>query len=413
MINKISISNFKSIYKQEIELGRVNIFIGENGSGKSNILEAIAMASASNNNELNVEGLFNRGVRVTKPSLTFNSFLGSQARTEIKITLTTLDKILKSRLISENPDDIYSSWNDNGTNFGSNYILKYVSDEAYRVLFEQFSDFLDKHNNLDFKSNVLEAQKNEVLNGFLEESIREKAEELSKSAIDDEKKYITDFVIYNVNTNSLRGINNESKKQPLGINGEGLDVLLSTFSKKQLEYLTDLNFISWLKGIEVDASDKLKKKGYKLGRSTSDLYFTDKFMQKKNNMFSAENANEGALHVLFYLALFISERTPSFFAIDNIETALNPLLCRQVVKSIAELSKKNNKQVLITTHNPAVIDGLNLYDDEQRLFVVKRTDEGQTKVERIKIKPETKDGNLKLSELWMRGYLGALPSNIF
>ena len=33
-------------------------------------------------------------------------------------------------------------------------------------------------------------------------------------------------------------------------------------------------------------------------------------MQKKNNLFSAENANEGALELLFYLALFISKKTP-------------------------------------------------------------------------------------------------------
>ena len=34
MIKKVLISNYKSIVKQEIDLGRVNIFIGENGSGK-------------------------------------------------------------------------------------------------------------------------------------------------------------------------------------------------------------------------------------------------------------------------------------------------------------------------------------------------------------------------------------------
>ncbi len=35
MIHKITIENFKSIDHLELELGRVNVFIGENGSGKS------------------------------------------------------------------------------------------------------------------------------------------------------------------------------------------------------------------------------------------------------------------------------------------------------------------------------------------------------------------------------------------
>ncbi len=55
-------------------------------------------------------------------------------------------------------------------------------------------------------------------------------------------------------------------------------------------------------------------------------------------------------------------------------------------------------------------DGLNLNDDEQRLFVVSRNDEGKTQVRRIKLKPGS-DKNLKLSEMWMRGYLGGLPNN--
>jgi predicted ATPase len=38
MINKISISGYKSIKSQEISLNKINIFIGANGSGKSNFL---------------------------------------------------------------------------------------------------------------------------------------------------------------------------------------------------------------------------------------------------------------------------------------------------------------------------------------------------------------------------------------
>jgi AAA15 family ATPase/GTPase len=394
MINKVSISNFKSIYKQDIELGRVNVFIGENGSGKSNILEAIAMAAASNRNELNTEALFNSGVRVAKPNLMFNSFLDEVNRNEIKIALNDSGALLESCLRCNNPDDIYAIWKDEkngsqGLNIGFN-----VNEllEQLALTHSLSVDTLIK----ETSTKGSDAGSNESLISYLKT-----------------RRLNSQFLIYNISTNALRGITNESKKQPLGINGEGLDILLSTFTKEQLDELKESNFISWLKDIHVDIGDKLKVNGFKLGRSTSELYFTDKYMQKSNNMFSAENANEGALHVLFYLALFISERTPSFFAIDNIETALNPMLCRQLMTRITELAKKHQKQVLITTHNPAVLDGLNLHDPEQHLFVVKRTDEGHTKVERIKLKPDVNNGSLKLSELWMRGYLGALPSNVF
>lgn len=51
---------------------------------------------------------------------------------------------------------------------------------------------------------------------------------------------------------------------------------------------------------------------------------------------------------------------------------------------------------------------MNLHDEEQRLFVVYRNDDGHTVTRRIKGKPQPEGRKLKLSELWMRGHLGGL-----
>jgi AAA15 family ATPase/GTPase len=45
MITKLSISNFKSVRKLDIDCKKVNLFIGEPNTGKSNILEAMALMS--------------------------------------------------------------------------------------------------------------------------------------------------------------------------------------------------------------------------------------------------------------------------------------------------------------------------------------------------------------------------------
>jgi len=45
MIKKLSVENFKSIKKLDIECGRINVFVGEPNSGKSNILESLAFFS--------------------------------------------------------------------------------------------------------------------------------------------------------------------------------------------------------------------------------------------------------------------------------------------------------------------------------------------------------------------------------
>jgi hypothetical protein len=223
---------------------------------------------------------------------------------------------------------------------------------------------------------------------------------------------VGDFAIYNPNILALRGLHVMSRREPVGVHGEILDYAISTLKPDVwADVLERARCISWLNDIVVDVADQLKYQGHKLAGSQSTLYFYDKFMSEKNNVFSAENVNEGILHILFYFALFASEGTPKVLGIDNIDTALNPQLCRDLIKQLADLAVKHDKQALITTHNPATLDGLNLHDDEQRLFVVYRDDDGHTLTKRIKAKPQPEGQKLKLSELWMRGHLGGIPRN--
>ena len=389
LIKKIAISNFKSIENINIELGRFNVFIGANGSGKSNILEAIAMMSASKGNDLDLEGLISRGVRIAKPMLTLSSFLGKPTKKDIKVDVLFEDKgqniPIQAQFESSNIDDLFAKWVD-----------KEVESNASEIILQYLDEIYSKNRSLT-KEDILK-------------EINVKLGEKGIEKLNKYTKILADFVIFNLSTSTLRGLNTFSRKAPLGINGEGLDVLISNFNNYENSKLLKCKiFFNWLDEITFDKHDEFKRLGYKLGKSTSILYFNDRFMQKKNNLFSAENANEGILHVLFYLALFISNKTPDFFAIDNIETALNPSLCRSLIKELVNLSKERGKQTVITTHNPAVLDGLNLNDDSQRLFEVFRTDEGMTEIRRINFKKGVDIKNLKLSEMWMEGLLGAIP----
>jgi AAA15 family ATPase/GTPase len=79
MIEKIEIRSFKSLDSTEVELGKLNVFIGSNGSGKSNFLEAIGVLSAAANGRVYDEALLHRGVRPGVPKLYKSSFQGEAA----------------------------------------------------------------------------------------------------------------------------------------------------------------------------------------------------------------------------------------------------------------------------------------------------------------------------------------------
>jgi AAA15 family ATPase/GTPase len=430
MFEKIRIQNFKSVYDETLELGRVNVFIGENGSGKSNLLEAVAFASAAAGNEkFDNDILFSKGVRIAMSELMFSSFLEKKQNKSVTIELENheLEHILFD--LETVDSGFFPNWRAKENKLHDAYN---VIDANLKAIEKLETDVSVELNNIDSRltfidsAQTMNATLTKLKKGYLES--RNKYENMEQQILKmkkrgDEHKFelqqlgyldLTDFLIYTANTTFLRGIHTESRKEPLGINGEGLDVLLASFDKDEIEKLKRYNYlIGWLEDFFMDMDDALKLRGYKLNRSKSVLYFKDRFMMRKNNVFSAENSNEGILHILFYLALMISKRTPKFFAIDNIESSLNPHLCREIMTIICDLAKEEGaeKQLLITTHNPAILDGLNLNDDDIRLFEVYRNNNGHTKARRIQLNADNKPEQLKLSELWTRGYLGATPKN--
>src|SRR4051794_24607374 len=74
MITHIKIQGFKSLLDVDLELGSVNVFVGANGSGKSNLLEALGVLGAAAHGNVEPETLRYRGVRVGAPASYKSSF---------------------------------------------------------------------------------------------------------------------------------------------------------------------------------------------------------------------------------------------------------------------------------------------------------------------------------------------------
>jgi predicted ATPase len=390
MITEFRIENYKSIEKLVLNLGRVNVFIGENGCGKSNILEAITLASAAAQNRLDNEFLTSRGVRVTAPKLMRSAFNHENLASPLKFGFT-INNENKFEYELSNDNKPYSKWEVVRSNeYAEEYAKKIIEDEKRPEQYSTLIKFLktknksdDYNNNLIF--NILKSSYNTLPN------LRFK-----------------DFLIYSPENTSLRTFEKEGQIEPLGIYGEGLFKLLKYFaSEPEAQSLTEiknyLNVFDWFKDFNMPE---------RLFEGESYLQIKDRYLDAQIEYFDQKSSNEGFLFVLFYLSLLISDKTPNFFAIDNIEASLNPKLCTKLIKNISDLTKKYQKQVIVTTHSPSVLDGLDLNDAEQKLFLVYRNKLGHTIVKQIE-KPQPIEGQapIKLSEAFLRGYIGGLPKN--
>ena len=98
-----------------------------------------------------------------------------------------------------------------------------------------------------------------------------------------------------------------------------------------------------------------------------------------------------------------------FFAYGELRHGVSK---EEMAEHAAQLNQIARQTLMSASHNPAVLDGLDLHDPEQRLFVIHRTSRGPTKARRV-APPQPIEGQLpmKLSEAFLRGHLGGLPKN--
>ena len=142
--------------------------------------------------------------------------------------------------------------------------------------------------------------------------------------------------------------------------------------------------------------------------------FFDRHMERFGNLISSLDASEGAMYVLFMAVLAAPPKAPSFCAVDNADHGLNPGLATALTQRFADwiLSGVGQRQVLMTSHNPAVLDGLPLQDDRVRLFTVDRDNKGKTIVKRVVVNKKLLDmagQGWTLSRLWMNKLIGGMP----
>jgi predicted ATPase len=384
MIRQIHIENFKSIEKLTIDLGRINVFIGENGCGKSNVLEAIALAAAASRDMLDNEFLASRGIRVTEPKFMRAAFHKETSKQDIKMSWKTDGEDLPFECVLRSK----------GPHTSERWVN--ISYEATWAVIRQALEGLPSAPPKVSKRPRSDKSDPDVF-----------ARNMKSLRIALKLVRSENFLIYAPENTALRNFQVEGQILPLGSKGEGLFAHLRALGSEDDHTLLDeivarLSLIDWFDRFELPAN---------LGPGERTIHIRDRYLTE-DALFDQRSANEGFLFLLFYFTLFISQDTPSFFAIDNVDTSLNPKLCAELLKHLAKLAEKHRKQAILTTHNPAVLDGLNLHDDEQRLFVIQRTSRGPTRARRIlPPKPIMGQPPMKLSAAFLAGHIGGLPKN--
>lgn len=412
-LSEVTIKSFKSIVDQTIDLRQLNVFIGTNGAGKSNLLEAIGVLSCAVDGRVDYGKLADRGVRLSAPEVFKSSFKNLSRKNTFSLDAKFGDLTYHANInANSDAEFIFSAESINNLQ----QRLGGRSNAGVRIAgIPRYSDSSSSQEleiSLAPQQSVVAAL--ESLGGFSDAEVKE-------------LKAIQRYAIYAPSTPILRGVSPDSSKiEPLGLFGGSLSSALEDVIKDSHNAIGEhdiqrfFRLLDWFRSVGTTdkVATELQSKHLHTGKNV--VNYTDKYMGLKFNTLYAYDVSEGALYVLFILVLILHKKSPPIFALDNVDNALNPRMVREMMRHIIELLKvMPEKQILMTTHNPTALDAVDLFDDRHRLYVVQRNHMGHTEIKRIEPPPgftrETwveKHGGMRLSEIWLSGLIGGLEAEI-
>ncbi|WP_180175445.1 AAA family ATPase [Acinetobacter sp. YH12025] len=385
MLESIWIENFKS-YKtgQTLPLAPITLMIGANASGKSNAIEAFRFLSwfASGEKLSTIQNRINDSEKIFRGDVR-DLF----SKDEETITLGVS--------FADNPYDSFDQWK---FMIGINEDAILLVIDEYLKLFKNNEKFLYVENNkteyLGGNNDLLGEFLNKnslVIPAFEEEGVHIKHQtydvdsdssilKLASIIIDDQlKPYFNEdeLDVKSLNAKLLRSnlkllqlrisatikfydfipskMRNESiSASRLNQNGQNLSgVLYKLWENQEVDHKNDiLKFISSL-----PEQDFKTLKFYKDHRDRVELALVENFGGQEQE-WGTELLSDGTLRVLGIAAAILSASRNSTIVIEEIDNGIHPSRAKYLLETMFYFAEKKNLRLLLSTHNPALMDAL-------------------------------------------------------
>jgi predicted ATPase len=361
MLKRIVIQNFKSIASAQIDLTDFSFLVGRNGSGKSNLADAIAFAAEIA--EWPLQTVFNRrggalsvarrrpaspGRSITWPidfgiGLEFAD-LGSltgywhgtavAAKYAFQLAIGRFEfKVLREQCTVTKTDGSKAWYDRSGPTLRSS--VEFLNETSLSFLSR---DALA----LPFVGSILDF-----------------------SAV---SQALRSMAVYSIDPARLREFQDPDEGKRLSSDGGNAASVLESIKGDQTRFRRLFEILSTV------VPDLEQVRPQTIGRKQQ-LRFAQRWSSEGRMFFDAFNMSDGTLRAFgILLALFQSER-PRLLVIEEPETSLHPAATASIVETLRQESSRS--QIIITTHSPDVLDLARLGEDNFKIAIWNK---GQTKI---------------------------------
>lgn len=356
MLKKLILENWKSFRYAELPLDPLTVLIGTNASGKSNVVEALEFLQRIANGE-NIEaalagdktlpslrGGVELAARKGKNEFTLKVLIGGEdEKTDylyvIKIQILPIVKVKSEYIENKSLEE--------------NYYIKYFTvtshDHTTKSGLKALRNDINIHD-LEVNQISYEFETDRLVIG---KEYEEQYLPLRNQAKDLVASILGNTLILNPIPSQMRDFSRLSENLENDCsNIAGVLAVLTDDKKTEIEntlseYLKDL-----------PEGDIKKVWAEKVGRFGYDamLYCQEEWKPGEIIEIDARSMSDGTLRFLAILTALLTRPEGSQIVIEEIDNGLHPSRAALLVKILKEIGSKRNIDILLTTHNPALLD---------------------------------------------------------
>ncbi|MBI4568796.1 MAG: AAA family ATPase [Planctomycetes bacterium] len=442
MIERLRIKNFKSLRDVDLRLGRLNLLIGANASGKSNFLDALRVLQGIG------YGFSFREILDGKPKGAANDVWepirggSSQAMCRAARSDECMSLEMQGRLTEED----HASWIYAISLEPNEWRLESESLRTGKPIFTAKRETLVRGKGavivdapswrdispLDrarFGQNLSPIEKArfrrdlEDIKGGKIPSGRYHARDLgfadtkpilaqiaaghfrwpesSSTAASYFSQSLRDLQFLNPQPPILRAYSPRKNAERLGATGEDFAALIETLGQSPKDRSS---FLAWLKELRPEQIDDF---GTLAGAVNEPMFY----LKENGVKYPAPVLSDGTLRFAALAAALYQPEPPSVLCVEEIEQSIHPSRLRLVVELLRAHSRPKGSQVFATTHSPVVADWL-MKEEHDHLFVFTRVgDTGETRVRTLAdyLKSNPKPPRAALSDLLVEDWFATAP----
>jgi predicted ATPase len=429
MLTEFTLSNFKSYKNSRLPLRPLTVLIGANASGKSNIIEALRFLSwlaqgqklssiqylvNSADSEQVIRGRINDLCYREESSFSLGCCLDSTEWNQLDITISVLKgemKITYEHIINSDNLSLYVT----DTNPSSARLLGAASLDAIIVRYWILSElgyFLECDNQKAMFVQLDIPQVHQTAKFIPPAAVLDSSESIQlihnefnrnqqivKETVDKYQQTLQNILFFDPVPSKMRGYSLKSDHQQLLENGSNLSSVLFHLWENQPEnQQLILNFIQSLPEQAIDGLDFLfGPRDEVMVRLSETFGHTQRYCE-------AALLSDGTLRVLAIAAAMLSATEGSLVVIEEIDNGVHPSRAKHLLANIRDIAEKRQLRVLLSTHNPALMDALPDESLGDVVFCYRDSEQGDSRLVKL--------GDLyEFPELIVQGSLGQLVTN--